>query len=378
MVDSTVELRIPADKAVGLGYLYNQRKGMNSLSAGLPSAFCNENKINPPKSVQYQNQDKKINNSTESKMLTILGELEINANIEVAQVNGKGHCDLRNDDEKESAELSFANYASLKCESIGVGAIRPESFGSIKYQDYTHIVTGVCIGKFLHGDIKVTSKSKSKSLKAGGDIGLKACSLPIGGKGSLEYNTSEFDKDYQFFGNLVAKGHGFEDGLLSCGDLASFLNSVKRFEAANASECTAIIKVEMTPLSAIRTLGISKMPFLTTAVMKDAKKVILRLNDMRKYFEEQLIPFVNSEGRSDLVRAAQELKRTAQDMLVRVEYALLECKTAKQASDLKDLCYCAENYSVDLWINIKAAKPLDDFLKKNAVCTTNCYTSLSS
>jgi hypothetical protein len=357
-----LQLRIPADSSVGLGYLYDVRRGMGSFIMGLPISV---KIVTQPLNFQQQNKDHTA--SSASRIMTILGEVEINVNFAAASIYGKAHCDLRNSEEKESAQLSFSNYAIKECQKIDITSIGPESFQGVNYEDYTHIVTAVYIGKFLYGDIKIKSKIASNSLNAAGELGLKISSIPIGGHGSLEFNKSDFDKEYQFSASLVAKGHELDKGLLSCGDLSSFLESVKLFETADASKSNVIVKVDMTPFSALKRLQSAKGLSFTATVVSDAKTIILNLIDLLKYFKEQLIPFVNSKRRADLVLEAQELQRTAKVMLGNVENALSECRTREQVAELNSLCDGAANYSVDMWINLPQAKKLNDFLLENVV-----------
>ena len=359
-----LQLRIPDASSVGLGYLYDERRGMGSFIMGLPtSSVCLEKKETQPQYFQEQNKDH--TSSSASRIMTILGKVEINVNFAAASIYGNAHCDLRNSEEKESAHLSFSNYVIKEYQKIDTTSLEPENFEGVDYENYTHIVTAVYIGKFLFGDIEIKSKIASNSLNAGGEIGFKISSIPIGGTGSLGFNTSDFDKEYQFKASLVAKGHHLDNGLLSCGDLSSFLESVKLFETADASKSNVIVKVEMTPLSALKRLQSAKGLFFTATVVSDAKTTILNLNDLRKYINEQLIPFVNSKRRSDLVREAQELQRTARDMLRDVENALRR----DQVAELNSLCDGAANYSVDMWINLPQAKNLNDFLLENVVST---------
>jgi hypothetical protein len=186
MAEGNLQLRIAADSSVGLGYLYDERRGMGSFIMGLPSnSSVLENKVTQPQ--DFQEQDKKQTTSSASRIMTILGEVEINAKFAVASVHGKAHCDLRNSEEKESAQLSFSNYAIKECQKIDTTSLGPESFQGVNYEKYTHIVTAVYIGKFLYGDIEVKSKSASNSLNAGGELRLKVSSIPIGGHASLEF-----------------------------------------------------------------------------------------------------------------------------------------------------------------------------------------------
>ena len=333
---------------------------------GLPSnSSVLEKKETQP--LNFQEQDKKQTTSSASRVMTILGEVEINANFAAASVHGKAHCDLKNSEEKESAQLSFYNYAIKECQKIDTTSLGPENFQGVNYENYTHIVTAVYIGKFLYGDIEIKSKIASNSLNAAGELGLKISSIPIGGHGSLEFNKSDFDKEYQFSAKLVAKGHHFDNGLLSCGNLSSFLESVNSFETADATKSNVIVKVEMTPLSALKRLESATGLFFTATVVKKSKTIILNLIDLLKYLEEQLIPFVNSKRRADLVLEAQELQRTAEVMLGKVEFALSECRTREQVAELNSLCEGAANYSVDMWINLPQAKKLNDFLLENVV-----------
>ena len=81
--------------------MYDVRRGMGSFIMGLlPSSV-----IKDTEPLNFQKQKKDYTTSSVSRIMTILGEVEINANFAVASVHGKAHCDLRDSEEKESVHL---------------------------------------------------------------------------------------------------------------------------------------------------------------------------------------------------------------------------------------------------------------------------------
>ena len=387
MVDVDLELRSPADNSVELGYLYDVRRGMESFTEGLPSSFCSARK-EIEQIMPFQNLEKNITTCSASRMLTFLGEKEITA----AHVRstpstgyGKSHYDLRNSEDKEYVHLSFSNYTIIERQTIDISSIGPESFEGVNYDNFTHIVTDVYIGKILYGDIKIKSRSASQDLMAGEELKTKdtAMTIPIGGSGSLTFNTSAFDM-YEFSVDLVA--NGLESR--SYENLSSFLEIIRDFETNDASLSKVIVKVVMKPLSALRQFA--TRPLSTSTVVKDTKTVILNLIDLVQYFNEQLLPFLYySTDRIDIQMDATELKKSAVDMLKDIQQKLSEYNRTIFVSEynmtisateqnvteqtLNDLCSSAENYTVDNWIQLPLAVRVNEFLvsliyNNNDVC----------
>lgn len=391
MVDVDLELRSPADNSVELGYLYDVRRGMESFTEGLPSSFCSARKEIEQIMPFQKQQEKNITTCSASRMLTFLGEKEITAahvRSTPSTVYGKSHYDLRNSEDKEYVHLSFSNYTIIERQTIDISSIGPESFEGVNYDNFTHIVTDVYIGKILYGDIKIKSRSASQDLMAEEELKNKAMTIPIGGNGSLTLNTGAFDDiEYEFSVDLVAKGLDFENGPRSYENLSSFLEFIRLFETNDASLSKVIVKVVMKPLSALRQFA--TRPLSTSTVVKDTKTVILNLIDLVQYFNDQLLPFIYSTDRSDLKMEASTLKTSAADMLKDIQQKLSEYNRTIFVSEynmtisateqnvteqtLNDLCSSAENYTVDNWIQLPLAVHVNEFLvsliyNNNDVC----------
>ena len=385
MVDVDLELRSPADNSVELGYLYDVRRGMESFTEGLPSSFCSARK-EIEQIMPFQKQEKNITTCSASRMLTFLGEKEITAahvRSTPSTVYGKSHYDLRNSEDKEYVHLSFSNYTIIERQTIDISSIGPESFEGVNYDNSTHIVTDVYIGKILYGDIKIKSRSASQDLMAGEELKTKAMTIPISGNDSLTFNTSAFDIEYEFSVDLLAKGLESR----SYENLSSFLEFIRDFETNDASLSKVIVKVVMKPLSALTQFA--TRPLSTSTVVKDTKTVILNLIDLVQYFKDQLIPFINLTDRIDLKMEASTLKKSAVEMLEDIQQKLSEYNRTIFVSEynmtifateqivteqtLNDLCSSAENYTVDNWIHLPLAVRVNEFLvsliyNNNDVC----------
>ena len=359
-------MRIPTEWPVGLGFLYDSRRGMVSFVPGLSPDCVDQNTVATPQSSLYQDQDKNFVESSTTRIMTIMGQLEINATLSVAKIEGKAHLDLKDTNKSESATLSFYNYAVKEFRNLDTSKIQPDDFIVNDYSEYTHIVTNIGLGRFLFGDITLTSKTDSSDLKAGGEVKVKLANIPIGGSGKIDFDKSEFEANYNFDSSIQAKGLNFDKGLLNASDIATFLESVETFVTSSSpGDNSAIVKVFMTPLGGLKNLKSYKPLLCTTMIANMAKKAILDGRDLVEYINTALVPFLADKLQMDLVRQAKTLKQRAAKAIMDVEYKLNECKTKDQVIALNTSCEDADYYTVDLWGAIPEFQELRSFVDAN-------------
>jgi hypothetical protein len=335
---------------------------MVSFTAGLSSQFIQQNTQAPVPSL-YQKQEKSLVENTSDRIMTIVGQLEINASLSVVEIKGKAYLDLQDTNKKASATLSFCNYAVKETVKLDTSKIKPVDINVVDFSNFTHMVTDVCLGKFLYGDISLTSKTDKYDLKAGGELSVTLMKIPIGGTGKVDFNKSEVDTNYNFNASLQAKGHNFDSGLLNAPDITTFLQSVDAFVTSTSSkDNTSIVKVFMTPLTAIKGLTTYQPLVCTTLIANSAKKTILDGRDLIQYIQVALIPYVVERQKFDLLTLASDLRTKALKSIMDIEYALNNCKTNKEVLALNTLCQSAMYYTVQLWKAIPEYTQLSSFV----------------
>ena len=360
-------MRIPTEWPVGLGYLYDSRRGMVSFVPGLSPECINQNTSATPSPSLFQKLDKSLVESSSSRVMTIVGQLvEINASLAVVDIKGKAYVDLKDINDSDSATLSFYNYAVKETRTLDTSKIQPKDLTVTEFSEFTHIVTDTCLGRFLYGDITLTSKTDRSDLKVGGELKVSLMSIPIGGTGKIDFDKSEFDAKYNFEAKIQAKGLNFEKGLLNASDLTTFVESVETFVTSSSpSDNSAIVKVFMTPLSGIKSLESNKPLLCTTVIANMAKRAILDGRDLVDYIDTALVPFLTEKRRLDLVKQAETLKNTTVTTMITVENTLAKCRTEDQVIALSALCEGAEYYTVDLWGAITSFEELHSFVGEN-------------
>lgn len=199
----------------------------------------------------------KITSSTVEAGLFINGSLEINADFaEVVKVSGKAHMDLANQDKKTSIARSFYSFSYTTHTYLDATELTPADLAA---SGATHIVTDIFYGKGLTGTMTLTDQSKDHSLAAGGSLEVTALSIPINGKGAVDFKKKDVDINISFESSLTTANYKEP---MQATDMDTYLQQVQEYFDDPGEP--AIVKFTLTPLAILNNFKSAKgMPATT-------------------------------------------------------------------------------------------------------------------
>ena len=218
-----------------------------------------------------------ITTSNKEATLVIAGSLEIQADIaEVANISGEAHIDYQNSDGNESVTRVFKAHVRHHRNHLDITELKPEDLALSTVP--THIVTDVVYGQNLSGHLTLSTSHSDSSIKAGGKLKVEIAKVPIGGSGEIDFNKTDFNKNYNFEARLKSRNYGAP---LQCDNLENYLEQVKKWfeEPGEAS----IIQYTLQPLSKMKNFSSSLLTPIGGELNKDLKSLIEDINDLVEY-----------------------------------------------------------------------------------------------
>ena len=139
-------------------------------------------------------------------------------------------------------------------------------------------MTDIVYGQNLSGHLTLSTSHSDSTIKAGGKLKVEIAKVPIGGKGEIDFNKTDFNKNYNFEARLKSRNYGAP---LQCDNLESYLEQVKKWfeEPGDAS----VIQYTLQPLSKMKNFSSTLLTPIGGELNKDLKSLIEDINDLAEY-----------------------------------------------------------------------------------------------
>ena len=105
----------------------------------------------------------------------------------------------------------------------------------------THIVTDIFYGKGLTGTMTLTDQTKDHSLAAGGSLEVTALSIPINGKGAVDFKKKDVDINISFESSLTTANYKEP---MQATDMDTYLKQIQEYFANTGTAYCATWYVE--------------------------------------------------------------------------------------------------------------------------------------